>query len=92
MVQVLALAAPGLLITSALTAVMAKYLFTYNWSWVAALLFGAILSATDPVAVAALLKEQGQCQEQVLHRPLGSRQTIGGKYIPISLLGYFLAN
>ncbi len=53
------LAAPGLLITSLLTAVMARYLFTYNWDWVAAMLFGAVLSATDPVAVTALLKEQG---------------------------------
>eukprot|EP01063_Lacrimia_lanifica_P006951 TRINITY_DN14403_c0_g5_i1.p1 TRINITY_DN14403_c0_g5~~TRINITY_DN14403_c0_g5_i1.p1 ORF type:complete len:1302 (+),score=440.67 TRINITY_DN14403_c0_g5_i1:105-4010(+) len=54
------LAGPGLITCSALTAVAAKYFFTkYNWTWVACLLFGCILSATDPVAVVALLKELG---------------------------------
>ena len=30
--------------------------FPYNWGWVESLMFGAILSATDPVAVIALMK------------------------------------
>eukprot|EP01060_Flectonema_neradi_P021414 TRINITY_DN2901_c0_g1_i2.p1 TRINITY_DN2901_c0_g1~~TRINITY_DN2901_c0_g1_i2.p1 ORF type:complete len:1343 (+),score=274.12 TRINITY_DN2901_c0_g1_i2:28-4056(+) len=54
------LAGPGLMVASALTAVTAKYLFTqYPWSWEACALFGTILSATDPVAVVALLKDLG---------------------------------
>eukprot|EP00659_Diplonema_papillatum_P013125 gene13125-20263_t len=54
------LAGPGLLIASTLTAMVAKYVFTeYEWNWYACLLFGTILSATDPVAVVALLKELG---------------------------------
>ena len=54
------LAGPGLMIASALTAVTAKLCFTrYPWSWEACLLFGTILSATDPVAVVALLKDLG---------------------------------
>lgn len=42
---------------AALTAVFAKYAFPYDWSWLESLLFGSMLSATDPVAVIALLHE-----------------------------------
>ena len=44
-------------ITSVLTGMLAKMLFPWNWSWPVALLFGSLISATDPVAVVALLKE-----------------------------------
>ena len=40
-----------------LTAVLVKYSFPYNWSWIQCLLFGGVLSATDPVAVAAIMSE-----------------------------------
>ena len=54
------LAVPGLIICSGLTALCAKFIFTeYNWNTVTCLLFGCMLSATDPVAVVALLKELG---------------------------------
>ena len=45
----------------ALTGVFAFYVFReqYNWSWTLAMAFGAIQSATDPVAVVSLLKELG---------------------------------
>lgn len=33
--------------------------FPYDWNWKTSLLLGAILSATDPVAVVALLKDLG---------------------------------
>ena len=33
--------------------------FPYNWDWKTSLLLGALLGATDPVAVVALLKELG---------------------------------
>ncbi|GER43354.1 sodium/hydrogen exchanger plant [Striga asiatica] len=36
-----------------------KLFFPYNWSWNTSLLLGGLLSATDPVAVVALLKELG---------------------------------
>lgn len=58
-VQCLLLAGPGLVFSTFMVAVMARYIFTYDWSWVTALLFGSILSATDPVAVIALLKDLG---------------------------------
>ncbi len=46
-------------ISSALAGVMAKLVFTYEWSWFVALMFGSIISATDPVAVVSLLNELG---------------------------------
>ena len=57
--QAIVLAGPGLLLCSFLTSLMARYIFPYHWSWVTSLMFGTILSATDPVAVVALLKELG---------------------------------
>jgi len=59
--QVLLLAVPGLLIGTVLTAIVIKYVLQYDdhFSWSEALMFGSILSATDPVAVVALLKELG---------------------------------
>ena len=51
------MAGPGVLVGTALTAVLVKYTFPYDWSWVESLLFGAMFSATDPVAVVAVLKE-----------------------------------
>ena len=53
----LLLAGPGVVVGAALTAVFARYAFPYHWSWLESLLFGAMLSATDPVAVIALLQE-----------------------------------
>eukprot|EP00756_Hemistasia_phaeocysticola_P014724 Hpha_TRINITY_DN15357_c0_g1::TRINITY_DN15357_c0_g1_i1::g.87985::m.87985 len=55
----LILAGPGICTATALTGMVAKYIFDYNWTWLMCLLFGVTLSATDPVAVVALLKELG---------------------------------
>ncbi len=48
---------PGVLVGTAITAVLVKGTFPYDWSWIECLLFGAMFSATDPVAVVAVLKE-----------------------------------
>lgn len=58
------LAVPGILIALGLTGALAmglKYagIGLGSWNWSLALMFGAIVSATDPVAVVALLKELG---------------------------------
>lgn len=53
------LAGPGLILSTVLLSLMSVYIFSYNWPWVIALLFGTILSATDPVSIVALLKELG---------------------------------
>jgi NhaP-type Na+/H+ or K+/H+ antiporter len=58
------LAVPGIIIALLLTAALIMIMkvsglgFT-GWGWSLALLFGAVVSATDPVAVVALLKELG---------------------------------
>jgi len=55
--QTVTLAVPGLIISTLLTAGLAMLLFPNAWTWPLALMFGAMISATDPVAVVALLKE-----------------------------------
>ncbi|MES1907427.1 MAG: hypothetical protein MHM6MM_000545 [Cercozoa sp. M6MM] len=52
------LAGPGVLVNSVLTAALFST-FSYGWSWSEAWLAAAIISATDPVAVVALLRELG---------------------------------
>ena len=56
--QCVILAGPGLLIATFLTAGACKLMYG-EWTWLMAILFGAIVSATDPVAVVALLRELG---------------------------------
>jgi len=55
--QIALLAVPGLIVATLLTATLAKWVFPWEWSWAICLMFGALISATDPVAVVALLKE-----------------------------------
>lgn len=64
--QTLILAGPGLIASTFLTALLAKFVLPYNWSWVTALVLGCILSATDPVAVVAVLHEIGKLKQQLL--------------------------
>jgi NhaP-type Na+/H+ and K+/H+ antiporter len=47
------------LVVKLLCHLMLQLIFPYNWSWTTSLLLGGLLSATDPVAVVALLKELG---------------------------------
>ncbi|HIW10062.1 MAG TPA: sodium:proton antiporter [Candidatus Rikenella faecigallinarum] len=58
------LSGPGMVVAMGLTGLlmMGISLFAPNyaqWNWTHALMFGALISATDPVAVVALLKELG---------------------------------
>jgi NhaP-type Na+/H+ or K+/H+ antiporter len=60
------MAGPMLLVCTFLSACMMKYILGYTddkkgseFDFNAALLYGAIISATDPVAVVSLLKELG---------------------------------
>ena len=48
--QATMLAGPGVLIGAALMGIFVKYALPYNWSWNLSMVFGSILSATDPVA------------------------------------------
>jgi len=51
------LAGPGMILQILLIALWAMYIFPYGWGFTESLLFGSILSATDPVAVIGLMKE-----------------------------------
>ncbi len=58
------LAVPGIIVALILSAGLAMLLKYFNiglnsWEWSIALMFGSVISATDPVAVVALLKELG---------------------------------
>lgn len=62
--NIILLAAPGVLWSAVILAISLKWICGYTWeddqvSWAGALTMGAVLSATDPVAVVALLKELG---------------------------------
>ncbi|CAJ2677747.1 sodium/hydrogen exchanger 8 isoform X2 [Trifolium pratense] len=57
--QMIILAGPGVVISTIFLGSMLKFTFPYNWSWKTSLLLGGLLSATDPVAVVALLKDLG---------------------------------
>jgi NhaP-type Na+/H+ or K+/H+ antiporter len=47
------------LISLILASLLPQLAFPYDWNWKISLLLGGLLSATDPVAVVAHLKELG---------------------------------
>ena len=53
------MAFPMVLAGTTLMALVGYYVLPYDWSWAFSMTAGAILSATDPVAVSALLNEVG---------------------------------
>lgn len=57
--QLLLFAFPMVLAGTTLTALVAKFVLPYDWSFDLCMTFGSILAATDPVAVAVLLNELG---------------------------------
>ena len=65
--QLITMAFPMVLAGATLTACVAFYIFPYDWPWMLCMTFGSILSATDPAAVAALLKEVGAPPRLKMH-------------------------
>ena len=57
--QLVVFAVPMVLAGTSLTALIAYYIFPYGWSFDLSMTFGAILAATDPIAVVVLLNELG---------------------------------
>ena len=65
--QCLIFAFPMVLAGAALSALVAYYIFPYDWSWNLSMTFGSILAATDPVAVSALLEQVGAPPRLQMH-------------------------
>jgi NhaP-type Na+/H+ or K+/H+ antiporter len=61
--SILLLALPGVLMCSLLLGGLYLNTFPYEWTFAQSFLVGAIVSATDPVAVVALLKELGTSKD-----------------------------
>eukprot|EP01018_Ginkgo_biloba_P018452 Gb_13801 [translate_table: standard] len=59
LVQMVLLAGPGVVISTFSIGTAIHMLFPFRWNWATSLLLGGLLSATDPVAVVAFLKELG---------------------------------
>jgi len=59
LLQALLMAGPGVVVAFMLTGGMAKYMLHVDWSWSVCFMYGAMVSATDPVAVVSLLHELG---------------------------------
>ncbi|KAM6973381.1 sperm-specific sodium:proton exchanger-like [Aplochiton taeniatus] len=58
-VQVLTLALPGFLLSTSMTAVLGVKVYNYNWDWYTGMMFGAIVSTTDPFIATSLLQSLG---------------------------------
>jgi NhaP-type Na+/H+ or K+/H+ antiporter len=79
--QIINLAFPMVLAGTCLTALVAFYIFPYGWSWNLAMTFGAILSATDPVAVFVMLDDVGAPPRLKMHIGGESVLNDGSSYV-----------
>eukprot|EP00249_Psilotum_nudum_P020794 c27850_g1_i1 orf=499-4035(-) len=59
LLQMVLLAGPGVVISTFCLGIITHFVLPYMWNWSTSLLLGGLLSATDPVAVVALLKDLG---------------------------------
>ncbi|XP_041965553.1 sodium/hydrogen exchanger 10-like isoform X1 [Alosa sapidissima] len=57
--QVLLLAIPGFLISTSMIALLVVKVFAYKWNWYVGMMFGAIVSTTDPFLSSTLLRTLG---------------------------------
>ena len=90
LVPILFLAIPLMLLSALITAalVYAGIAHPAGFPWIAALLTGALLSATDPVAVVALFREMGVSERLAL---LVEGESLFNDATAIVLFGVFLA-
>jgi sodium/hydrogen exchanger 10/11 len=61
LITTILVAGPGVLISTIITTLVVVYLFPsdYQWSWIKGLLFGSILSTTDPTTIITMLQDCG---------------------------------
>ena len=90
----LILAGPALIIATVATGAIIRYLTadTYQWSWMYALVFGTLISATDPVAVVAIFKELGLSKKLVTLLESESLLNDGTAIVLFMVLMTFLIN
>mmetsp|Transcript_2950 Transcript_2950/g.4511 ORF Transcript_2950/g.4511 Transcript_2950/m.4511 type:complete len:912 (+) Transcript_2950:73-2808(+) len=79
--QLFVFAFPMVLAGTALTALVAYYILPYEWSFDLCMTFGAILSATDPVAVSVLMNELGAPPRLRMHISGESLLNDGSAYV-----------
>ena len=70
--------------------VILQFTFPYDWSWKTSLLLGGLLSATDPVAVVALLKELGASKK--LSTIIEGESLMNDGYLYSTLYHFFLVS
>jgi NhaP-type Na+/H+ or K+/H+ antiporter len=63
----MSLAGPGAVFAAFIQGLVCMYLLPYEWPWNISLLVGAILCATDPVSVVALLKDLTGASTSTVH-------------------------
>jgi len=87
---ILFLAIPLMLLSTLITAVLIYYAIGHpaGFPWIAALLTGALLSATDPVAVVALLRQMGVSERLAI---LMEGESLFNDATAIVIFGVFLA-
>lgn len=85
--QIFLLAYPAVLVGTILVALVGVYILPYMWSWALAACLGAILSSTDPVAVAAVLKSAGAPPRILMHIAGESLLNDGSSYVFYKLFG-----
>ncbi|KAG5183566.1 Sodium/hydrogen exchanger family-domain-containing protein [Tribonema minus] len=66
--QVVTLAGPGTVIASVFTALILQFWLPYGWSWYIGMTLGAVLSATDPPSIVALLRDQLSVSQRLAAR------------------------
>ena len=91
MPSALLLACPGVLVGTAATAALVKYTFPHGWNWPQCALFGAMFSATDPVAVVAVLKSCGLSKRLRTIVDLEALLNDGTAYVLFFILRQFVA-
>lgn len=67
-----------------------QFTFPYNWSWKTSLLLGGLLSATDPVAIVALLKELGASKK--LSTIIEGESLMNDGYLYFMICRFFLVS
>jgi len=67
LLQITIMGFPMVLVGSLLMSLVGMYILPYDWSFSLSMTFGAIVSATDPVAVSSLLNELGAPPRLKMH-------------------------